>query len=295
MEGTNLIRPVVIVGAGRSGTTMMREALSSHPDLAVCPYEMNYLWRSGSPNLSHDLLDPKQHFSEENAAYIRQQLAAILEEQGKPRLIEKTVANVMRIGFVNAVLPDALFIHIIRDGRAVTASAMKRWRAKPKASYFASKAKTIPLKSLPLVAFNYLKGRIRGVLRRRDYNQSWGPRWPGIDDDVKSLSLAGLCARQWVKSVEAALDQKNQLPPERYLEIHYEDVVANPETCFRRIAQFVGIDPDNEAFQNHVRSEIHDSGIDRWKRTLTEEQLAQAEEQAGPLLAKLNYPVGSDV
>ena len=284
-----LVRPIVVVGAGRSGTTMIREALGSHPMLAACPYEMNYLWRYGNGRLEHDMLLPESHAAEKKAAYIRRELVKILAESGKPRLVEKTVANVMRLSYVHFVLPDAAFIHVIRDGRAVTASAMERWRATPSTSYLASKASTIPLRDLFRTGLRYLSSRLKAVVRGRGYIQSWGPRWPGFDRDVSQLSLAAICAKQWMVSVRAALEQKDALPAGCYLEVRYEDIVTRPVESFGRMAEHVGVDPLALEFQEHISNRIRLSSLDKWKTKLSGEDLDRVMAQVSPFLAELSY------
>lgn len=289
MMTSQLQDPVVIVGAGRSGTTMMREALSSHPDLAAPEYEMNYLWRHGNAWLSHDMLDPDRHYREWKGRYIRKRLKRLLAQTGKPRLVEKTVANVMRVGYVARVLPDTFFIHIIRDGRAVTSSAMASWQARPGGAYLASKGMTIPLTDLPVVVFRFALARVRGRLRGAGHVQSWGPRWPGFDGDVARLSLAELCARQWLLSVQAARAQGAGLGPGRYLEVRYEDVVTDPLDAFQAIAGFIGIDPSAESFSKHLSEQIRAIGLEKWRRHLVGAELQAVEHMAGELLGELGY------
>ena len=51
--------PIIILGAARSGTKMLRKALASHPDLHAIPYDINYVWKYGSYQLPHDELRPE--------------------------------------------------------------------------------------------------------------------------------------------------------------------------------------------------------------------------------------------
>lgn len=286
---SQLLNPIVIVGAGRSGTTMMRETLAAHGDLAATEYEMNYLWRHGNAWLSHDMLDPERHYREWKGRYIRRKLGQLLAATGKARLVEKTVANVMRVGYVAKVLPGARIIHVIRDGRAVTSSAMKRWRATPEGSYLASKGLTVPLTDLPVVAARYALGRVRGWGRKRDYGQSWGPRWPGFDADVASLSLAEICAKQWKLSVEAAINQGAALGSEQYLELRYEDIVGDPSGSFERIAAFAGIDGSDPGYRAHIEGAIRNTSVDKWRSHLSPEDIVAVEAVAGDMLKQLGY------
>jgi hypothetical protein len=47
------------------------------------------------------------------------------------RLLEKTPANAVRIPFIDRLFPGCCFVHLLRDGRATTASLMARRVALP--------------------------------------------------------------------------------------------------------------------------------------------------------------------
>lgn len=279
----------VIVGAGRSGTTILKEFIGCHNEYAATEFELNHLWRYGNSELKHDFLSAEQHFSKDIANYIGNELERDLKQSGKPKLIEKTVANVARVEFVAKTLPEAKIIHLIRDGRAVTASAIQRWQAKPSGSYLLKKSKTVPIKDIPRVAFRYFSSAIRSLLRKRNYRQSWGPRWGSIDEDVKTLPLARVCARQWKICVESALEQGRILAANQYLEIRYEDLVSNPKATAQTIADFLEISADDSNFKDFYENKLSDASLEKWKTRLTTEQIAEIESEAGTLLKELGY------
>jgi len=285
----DLTDPVIVVGAGRSGTTMVRRALAAHSDFGTSNLELNELWRYGNASVAHDMLRVEEHGNPKNAAYIRSRLAAISAKTGKRRFVEKTVANVMRLRYVHFVLPNATFIHLIRDGRAATASAVERWKGTPRLDYLMRKSRSVPLRQVLRSGLRFIANRIKARLRRRHYTQSWGPRWPGMDEDVRTLSLPEVCAKQWMIAVRAALEQKGAIPEDRYLEVRYEELVADPVAEFGRLADFVGADPLDAGFQEHVRTQIHASSVDKWKQDLKGDDLERVERIIGPLLEELGY------
>jgi hypothetical protein len=56
--------------------------------------------------------------------FFRAAFEAAMPEPG--RMLEKTPANAVRIPFIDALYPDARFVHVLRDGRHTTASLMAR-------------------------------------------------------------------------------------------------------------------------------------------------------------------------
>ena len=49
--------PIILIGAARSGTKFLRDVLASAVGVKSVPYDVNYIWRHGSPNYGHDVLD----------------------------------------------------------------------------------------------------------------------------------------------------------------------------------------------------------------------------------------------
>lgn len=283
-----LYKPIIVVGAGRSGTTMIREALSQHEDVGICEYEMNYLWRYGHRDLNHDFLVPEEHLTPKIKQFIRKNLGAQQHKQKRPRLLDKTVANVVRLRYVQSVLPECKIVHIIRDGRAVTASAIKCWKASKPASYYLSKVLTIPWKDIPIYGEKYFKNLFKSKLSGRNYRQSWGPRFPGIDEVVREKLLAQVCAIQWRKSVESALAQKNYLKPRTYLEVRYEELVTKPSVVFQVIRDFLEL-PNSNSFNCWLKTKIDNQRQNKWQKELSPEKLQEIVKEIKPLLINLNY------
>tara|TARA_B100001057_G_C22871269_1_gene958989 strand:+ start:6561 stop:7436 length:876 start_codon:yes stop_codon:yes gene_type:complete len=284
----NLDRPLIVVGAGRSGTTLIRDALMQHKDVASFEFEMNALWKYGNEHIDHDMLCVNRHYSDVVSNYIRNVFERKGVEFGRPRLLDKTVANVMRLAYVQEVLPEARILHVIRDGRSVTSSAMARWSAKHPSAYFIKKLKTVPLRSLPWFAFYVIKSKYLTLVQGKVHRQTWGARWPGFDRDATELPLAAICAKQWTLQVEAALEQKTMLKPNTYMEIRYEELVSNPQKVFDEVRCFFQLDYD-EKFNSWINSAVDDSRTDKWHKNLNKEQLGLVLEQSSHLLKSLGY------
>ena len=140
-----------IVGVGRSGTTLLRLMLDAHPDLAI-PGETHFLLdllaqnENGPardriframieaptwPNLAVSestfkaALDEVEPFSVPDA--IRTFYRLYAQRFGKDRWGDKTPPYRSCMTGIQQLLPEAYFIHIIRDGRDVALSYRGLW------------------------------------------------------------------------------------------------------------------------------------------------------------------------
>lgn len=282
-----------IVGAARSGTTLLRLMLDAHPDLAIPP-ETHFIPQAAQA--CEHAPDPRRAFLETMMSSRRwgdygigkDQLARRIysvepfdlgealrafyelyaERFGKPRWGDKTPPYVDRMDLIQDLLPEARFVHVVRDGRDVALSSMGLW---------------------------------------------FGP------DSIEEA------ARRWRSVIEEARRQSRKLP--HYLEIRYEDLVSNTEPALRKVSDFVGLpwDPGMLAYHETAEerlSEIQqdvratDGGmvirgeerraihsltnrppqrdrIGRWRQEMTAKDRERFEELAGETLRELGYEVGS--
>ena len=70
-------------------------------------------------------------YTEEMAAYFRKKYLQVQNLWGRPRFVNKNLQNSFRVRLLNLIFPDAKFIHIIRDGRAVAFSLLNKQTAQP--------------------------------------------------------------------------------------------------------------------------------------------------------------------
>ena len=188
---------LVIVGAPRSGTNMLRDILTSLDHIETWPCdEINYIWRHGNVwNASDELLI--QDLTPRIAKFIRARFKDIREKYNAKIVVEKTCANSLRVPFVDSVLPDAKYIFIYRDGFDVTGSAKERWTASLDIPYLLAKARFVPLVDLPIYALRYLWARLYRFLSTEKRVSFWGPSCLGVHDKLRSHSLSEVCALQW--------------------------------------------------------------------------------------------------
>ena len=85
------VRPIVIMGAARSGTNALRDSLVSLASFGTWPCdEINGIWKYRSLSLGYDNLS-KNDLSEAKINYIRAQFTKQFNKLGKPKfIVEKT-------------------------------------------------------------------------------------------------------------------------------------------------------------------------------------------------------------
>jgi sulfotransferase family protein len=141
-----------VVGVGRSGTTLLRLMIDAHPEVAI-PAETHFLPKllrlrdegDALRTAAHAVMTgestwadfgiPGERLAEAFARLSPFTLANGLRafyglyaaKFGKPRWGEKTPFYGRRMRAIEAVLPEAHFVHVIRDGRDVALSLRPLW------------------------------------------------------------------------------------------------------------------------------------------------------------------------
>jgi hypothetical protein len=140
-----------VVGVTRSGTTLLRLMLDAHPELAVPP-ETHFLpelikasrERAATPQELAEQVITERHWGDFalDADAFRGRVAGLhrahagdvarvfyelyAEKQGKPRWGDKTPQYLNRMRKIERAIPEARFVHLIRDGRDAALSRAKR-------------------------------------------------------------------------------------------------------------------------------------------------------------------------
>lgn len=276
--------PVIILGAARSGTNILRDVLTRAPGLVTWPCdEINYIWRYGNARHPTDAL-PAPAARPRVREYIRARFEA-LGRRRAGRVVEKTCANTLRVPFVDRVMPEAVFVHIIRDGRDVTLSAMQRWTAPVDVPYVLAKARFVPTRDVPYYAARYMGHRLRALFDRHHRLPTWGPRFEGIEEWARTGTLEELAAAQWRACVEASLRDLADIDPERVCTIRYEDFTRDPPAELRRVLDFLEVSGDPVELGRGVSP----SSVGRWRDALTDEQRQRIEPLLGATLQRCGY------
>jgi hypothetical protein len=264
-------QPIILIGAPRSGTKLVRDFIAEHPDVDKVPFDVDYIWRLGNEAVPYDEI-PVDYLTPQK----KQRILRMFESfrSGAPYLIEKSVSNTMRVPYVHAVFPDARFIHLVRDGLDVVESIYRQWLTPPDIHHILEKAKTFPLREAFGYALSHARNTfLRLVMPKKKRIGSWGIRYTGIDEDVANKDLLEVCAIQWANCVAMALSDLSIIPSEQVLTIHYEDFVLHPSNHLKMIAQFASIDPIPYSEKVKVET-ISQQNIGKGRRNLSPDQTA---------------------
>lgn len=264
--------PVILIGAPRSGTKVLRDTIASFPDHTTWPCdEIPAIWKHGNLDSPHDEIGTEDARPEVKE-FIRSEFRKRALHDDAEVVVEKTCANALRVLFVDAVLPDARFVHIVRDGRDAVPSAMKRWTGDTTFSYTLRKARFVPVTDVPHYALSFARNRIHRLFSDDDRVQVWGPRFDGIEDVSCEGSLLKTCAMQWAKCVEEATSDLRGLDEDRVETIYYEDFVNSTEKTIENLSSFL----DVELAQDEIRklaAPVHGGSVGKGRDELDENEL----------------------
>jgi CelD/BcsL family acetyltransferase involved in cellulose biosynthesis len=224
----DILPPIFIIGCGRSGTTLLGDLFSRHPQVAYF-HEPYYLWAAVDP-----ITDALQLYSRGPhhclldggfvTAAARERFRLLLSAPAGRRLVEKSPINSLRMGYLEELVPGAWFVHIVRDGVDVSRSIEKVAKATSRMAF------------------------------RQPLNDWWGvgdAKWAALvrdgqaagyyPDEVSQLTTD--CERgayEWLVSLREVDACRAELGP-RLIELRYADLTERPEEVLRAICAPMGL------------------------------------------------------
>jgi hypothetical protein len=245
-------RPAIILSAPRSGSTLLFEALARAPGVYTIGRECHPIiegWAGLSPRrrgyVSNRLL--ASDAGNGVAAALRFHFAGQLRDRngtppppGPVRFLEKTPKNILRVPFLREVFPDAHFVVLFRDPRAVLSSMMEAWRS----GHFVTYRDLPGWRSLPW-SLLLVDGRER----------------------VDGKPLEEIVAWQWARGMSVLLDDLEALPRAAWTALRYEDLLSAPGARIEALCAGLGFDWDQAIDQlPPSRMTVSAPGADKWKR-----------------------------
>jgi hypothetical protein len=242
-------RFVFVLGSPRSGTTFLAGTIGSLPGF-VDLGEVAPL-KAAIPGLVG--------VPEAEAARRLRRILVIARRVGlvgTVRPVEQTPEMAFLVGAARNAYPAAHFVHIVRDGRDVVCSLLeKRW-LKPSAN-----------------------GRDDAGLPYGEYPRFWVE--PERREEFAAVSDARRAAWAWRSYVTAARRAEGDL-----LQLRYEDLAQNRARAAASLASHIGAPA---AALEEALAGAHSSSVGRYRSQLSDEQLADVEDEARDLLRELGY------
>ena len=267
-------KPIFIVGAPRSGTSLLREILNRHPRIGICDETYffyyvywrrnkfgdlgiidnrirlvdNYLKLERIKRLYTDTIQLREKLvekAEDYTSFFISLLSYFASEKGKIRCGEKTPQHARHVQTLCHMYPESLIIHIVRDPRAVVESVIR----------------------MPWASKNLVTN-----------------------------------SRDW-RSLNFAACQISQLP--NYLLVYYEQLVKDPVSQTKRICDFLGesYSPQmlvgkeigqgestaDEWWFERSKREISEDRVNSWQDVLSQSQIQIIELIAQPMMKQFGY------
>jgi hypothetical protein len=284
------------LGTGRCGSTLLEEVIAKHPDVGFISNLQDNFAKPGSggkwnnaiyrrvppgftqkgriryaPSEAYNALSrevspmiaaPVRDLLEGDVTpWLNKRLRRFFEDrasaQGKDLFVHK-FTGWPRVGFVNAVFPDARFVHVVRDGRAVANSFLQ---------------------------MDWWQGY------RGPTEWSWGPLPAAYEREWEAAerSFALLAGLEWKILIDAFERARQKVPDDRWLEIRYEDFVARPTETSRKVLDFLGLDWDPVFERQLTRFDIKPGRLDAFRKDLTPEQVTLLTSSLEEHLARFGY------
>lgn len=227
--------PIFILGVPRSGTTLLRTILDSHPNIACGPEAP---WLAGPQ--ARSIRELTRHLHEDpfgycanyhgepavvNAAargFADHLFGDYARRHGKRRWAEKTPDNILEIGFLLQVYPDAKYILLTRDGLDVAVST------------------------------SIIPPERQGI---SDWHEKNLPLAPAVAV-TNTPFAAALRWRHWSRTAEAALAGHD------HFRLSYERLASEPEPTLRELMNFLE-EPFDPAMLEYAR-QSHDFPAWEW-------------------------------
>jgi len=240
---------VFVVGSPRSGTTFTGRSLGSLPGFV--DLDEVQPWKAAIPML----LDEPDETVARRLRVILQRVRLLGLATGL-RGVEQTPETSFVVGAALRAYPEAVAVHVIRDGRDVVTSLLERG--------WLSAART---------------GSDDARLAFGAHARFWVE--PGREAEFEQVSDARRAAWAWRRYVTAA-----GALPDRTVVLRYEQLVADPRGAAEPVAEQLGVAVDLVA---DAFSGVHDRSAGRWRDDLTREQVRDVESEAGEALVALGY------
>lgn len=283
--------PIILFGNTRSGATLVQKLIASHPDV-VDWYEPNVLWLYADPGRIHDEFD-EHDATHRVTQYVRKRFLHYQLHHGNRMIMEKTPQNLLRIPYVRAIFPEAIFLFIVRNPFSFISSVEYKWQRTVTGRGVFRRLKDTPVSQLHHWLRRYLIQQFNKRILRKKYLPIWGPRYKGIQDDLKTHDLLTVIARQWSVCSARAEKAMASLVDGQILRLKYEDFVENPISELERICTHCGLEMSS-GMVNAAREMVKSDRTLKWQR-LNPQDLARIIPEIKDEMARHGYGIPVEI
>lgn len=231
--------PIILFGNIRSGTTIVQKLIATHPDVADW-YEPRTLWLYADPGRNHDEFD-ESDATPRVKRYIRRRFMGFQRRHGDRIVMEKTPANILKIPYVHAIFPEATYLFMVRNPFSFLSSVEMKWQRPVSARGVRRRLRSTPIGQLHHYAGRLVRDQFGKRILHRKYLSTWGPRYKGMDEDLRTHHLLTVIARQWARCSRKAAEDLSRFAAGQVLAFRYEDFVEDPTTHLDRISRHCGL------------------------------------------------------
>ena len=301
-ESEKLKSPIFVIGTNRAGKELFIKLVAYHEDFAwLSNYHMrfpknlrvSYLNRILDFPLFNSKIKYKKGFPKPSSSYlfwntlfegfrkpfrdlraddvnpmvkrkIRETVSRILKYEGKKVFLAQ-YSGWSRIGFFKEIFPNAKFIHVVRDGRAVANSltnyeGWEGWRG----------------------VYNWRLGYI-----------------PAKEEmtflDSMNWSFYAIAALEWKTIVNNIINVSAKLPADDFITVRYEDLVETPDEIVKKVMKFCGVSEISKRYIRHrktikiINANEKSFRIPSWKKNLSPDVIEKLTEFLSDELKYYSY------
>jgi hypothetical protein len=255
--------PIILFGNVRSGTTILQKVIATHPDVVGWSEPIG-LWLYADPGRSHDEFD-ENDATDKVKRYIRNRFLQYQQDHGNRIIVEKSPGNILRIPYVRAIFPEASFLFLVRNPLSFISSVELKWQRPMGRGRIVRRLKSTPVTQLHYYLKHFLSQQWNKRILGRKYLSIWGPRYKGIQEDLKTEDLLTVIARQWALSSRKAERDLALFEEGQVLRLRYEDFVKDPISDMERICAHSGLQMTNDVAKA-VKEMVKSDRNLKWQR-----------------------------
>lgn len=235
----NIIKPIFIVGIGRSGTTILSKVLSFHQEVGLLN-EAKALWHAIYP--FEDILGSygkaafyrlcESHADAEVVKRAKKLHGAFLYFVGAERLIDKYPEMIFRIKFIQKIYPDAKIVLLIRNGWDVVHSISNYSHkcaiqtSRGYADWWGVNRRKWHLLTTQVLSAEEELSEIREIIPSLERNED-------------------MAAVEWMLTMREAI-RATQLAAKQIYTIRYEDLTSYPYNTLKKLIDFCELSHDKD-------------------------------------------------